>query len=148
MEAFHCITQTSTYRVLKTTIIPGEPPREYNLRLYSKSKMATLWCGVSLMNTLTFNTCQFLHWNYVPWTQYLGPLLSIFVLLFKLYLYLSACGRVLLTLASCIGDPCLLTILAYIKNYNPKLLVIIILGLHILENGYNCFQHDPDVIVR
>ncbi len=46
-----------------------------------------------LMNILTFNTCQFLHWNYVPRTQYLGPLLSILVLFFKLYLYLSACGR-------------------------------------------------------
>ncbi len=34
---------------------------------------------------------------------------------------------VLLTLASCIGDPCLLTILTYIKDYNPKLLVIIII---------------------
>ncbi len=34
---------------------------------------------------------------------------------------------VLLTLASCIGDTRLLTILAYIKNYNPKLLVIIII---------------------
>ncbi len=34
---------------------------------------------------------------------------------------------VLLTLASCIVDPCLLTILDYIKNYNPKLLVIIII---------------------
>ncbi len=36
---------------------------------------------------------------------------------------------VLLTLASCIGDPCLLTILAYIKDYNPKLLVIIIIKI-------------------
>ncbi len=33
----------------------------------------------------------------------------------------------LLTLASCIGDTHLLTILAYIKDYNPKLLVIIII---------------------
>ncbi len=30
-------------------------------------------------------------------------------------------------LASCIGDTRLLTILAYIKDYNPKLLVIIII---------------------
>ncbi len=34
---------------------------------------------------------------------------------------------VLLTLASCIGDTRLLTILAYIKDYNPQLLVIIII---------------------
>ncbi len=41
---------------------------------------------------------------------------------------------VLLTLASCIGDPCLLTILAYIKEYNPKLLVIIIIIIIIIIN--------------
>ncbi len=29
-----------------------------------------------------FNTCQFLHWNYFPQTQHLGPL-SIFVLFFQ-----------------------------------------------------------------
>ncbi len=39
---------------------------------------------------------------------------------------------VLLTLANCIGDPYLLTILAYIKDYNPKLLVIIIIIIIII----------------
>ncbi len=96
--------------------------------------MITLNCihqASHLMSTLPFNTCQFLHWNYVPWTQYLGPLLSIFDLFFKLYLYLSACDRGL-TLTSCIGDTRLLTILAYIKDYTPKLLVIIIIIIIII----------------
>ncbi len=91
-----------------------------------------------LMDTLTFNTCQFLHWNYVPRHQYQGSLLCIFVLFFKLYFYLSVVVGILLTLASCIGDPYLLTILAYIKNYNPKLLVIIII---IVITWFFCVHH-------
>ncbi len=50
--------------------------------------------------------------------------------------YIFACQFVvggLLTLASCIADRCLLTILAYIKDYNPKLLVIIIIIIIIMN---------------
>ncbi len=93
--------------------------------------MITLNCihhASHLMNTLTFNTCQFLHWNYIPWTQYMGPLLSIFVLFFSIYIFTcQTVVGVLLTLTRCIGDTHLLTILTYIKDYNPKLLVIIII---------------------
>ncbi len=47
---------------------------------------------------------------------------------------------VLLTLASCIGDTYLLTILAYINNYNPKLLVIIIIIIIIIKlNNANVY---------
>ncbi len=98
--------------------------------------MITLKClhhASHLLNTLTFNTCQFLHWNYVPRTQYLGHYLA-FLFFFSSYIFTSQLVvRVLLTLASCIGDPCLLTILAYIKNYNPKLLVIIIIIIIIFD---------------
>ncbi len=41
---------------------------------------------------------------------------------------------VLLILTSSIGDTRLLTILAYIKNYNPKLLVIIIIIIIIITS--------------
>ncbi len=45
---------------------------------------------------------------------------------FKLYLYLSACGRGFIN-SNKLYRRCLLTILAYIKNYNPKLLALIII---------------------
>ncbi len=57
------------------------------------------------------------------WGHYLA-----FLFFFSSYIFTcQLVVGVLLTLASCIEDPCLLTILAYTKNYNPKLLVIIII---------------------
>ncbi len=57
------------------------------------------------------------------WGHYLA-----FLFFFSSYIFTCQLVEgVLLTLASCIGDPYLLTILAYIKDYNPKILVIIII---------------------
>ncbi len=54
------------------------------------------------------------------WGHYLA-----FLFFFSSYIFTcQLVVGVLLTLASCIGDTRLLTILAYIKDYNPKLLVI------------------------
>ncbi len=65
------------------------------------------------------------------WGHYLA-------ILFFFSSYIFTCQLVvvvLLTLTRCIGDTCLLTILTYIKNYNPKLLVIIIIIIiHQLDN--------------
>ncbi len=74
-----------------------------------------------LMNTLTYNTCLFL-----PRVT-TKPFFSSYIFTCQLVV------EVLLTLASCIGDTRLLTILAYIKDYNPKLLVIIIIIIIICQ---------------
>ncbi len=65
--------------------------------------------------------------NCLHHASHLGPLLSIFVLFSSYIFTCQLVVRVLLTLASYIGDTRFLTILAYIKDYNPKLLVIIII---------------------
>ncbi len=66
-----------------------------------------------------------------------GPYLA-FSFFFSSYIFTcQLVVGVLLTLAFCIGDTCLLTILAYIKDYNPKRLLIIIIIRRRRRNNNN-----------